>query len=118
MTNLRTQLLIIDPQNDFMDIEGAALPVQGANADMNRLAAFIDGARDKLDDIHVTLDSHHRVGIERPAMWRKADGSAVNRSRRSARRRSAPAPMSRAGRKSCRACWRTSMRWRPAGAIA
>jgi nicotinamidase/pyrazinamidase len=77
MTNLRTQLLIIDPQNDFMDIEGAALPVQGANADMNRLAAFIDGAQDKLDDIHVTLDSHHRVGIERPAMWRKADGSAV-----------------------------------------
>jgi nicotinamidase-related amidase len=70
-TNILTQLLIIDPQNDFMDIEGAALPVQGANADMNRLAAFIDGARDRLDGICVTLDSHHRIGIERPAQWRK-----------------------------------------------
>jgi nicotinamidase/pyrazinamidase len=76
-TNIRTQLLVIDPQNDFMDIDGAALPVLGANADMNRLAVFIDGARDQLDGIFVTLDSHHRVGIERPAMWRKADGSAM-----------------------------------------
>ena len=26
------QLLIVDPQNDFCDIAGAALPVTGANA--------------------------------------------------------------------------------------
>lgn len=76
MTN-RTQLLIIDPQNDFMDRPGAALPVQGAAADMQRLASFIDAARDRLDGICVTLDSHHSVGIERPALWRHGDGSAV-----------------------------------------
>ncbi|KAF1047415.1 hypothetical protein [Xylophilus sp.] len=38
---LRTHLLVIDPQNDFMDIAGAALPVAGARPDMARLAALI-----------------------------------------------------------------------------
>lgn len=73
----RTRLLVIDPQNDFMDIAGAALPVAGALADMQRLAAFVDGAGDRLAGIVVTLDSHHSVGIERPAFWRQGDGSAV-----------------------------------------
>jgi len=72
-----TQLLIIDPQNDFMDIGGAALPVKGAGADMARLAAFIDAAGSRIGQITVTLDSHHSVGIERPAMWATADGGAV-----------------------------------------
>jgi len=73
----KIQLLIIDPQNDFMDIPGAALPVQGASADMGRLASLVDRARTSISGITVTLDSHHSVGIERPAMWKKADGSAV-----------------------------------------
>jgi nicotinamidase-related amidase len=34
---VNTHLLIIDPQNDFMDQPGAALPVTGATADMERL---------------------------------------------------------------------------------
>jgi nicotinamidase-related amidase len=72
-----TQLLIIDPQNDFMDIPGAALPVVGASADMQRLADFIDRAGPQLADIAVTLDSHHNIGIERPAMWCTADGGEV-----------------------------------------
>ena len=38
----RLQLLVIDPQNDFMDIAGAALPVPGASADMGRLADLVD----------------------------------------------------------------------------
>lgn len=71
------QLLVIDPQNDFMDIPGAALPVAGAAADMARLARFIESAGDAISGITVTLDSHHSVGIERPAMWKKADGSDV-----------------------------------------
>ena len=36
-------LLVIDPQNDFLDIPGAALPVSGANADMQRLADWLMG---------------------------------------------------------------------------
>lgn len=73
----RHHLLIIDPQNDFMDVPGAALPVQGASADMRRLAGFIDAASACLGGITVTLDSHHSVGIERPALWRQGDGRPV-----------------------------------------
>lgn len=73
----RVHLLVIDPQNDFMDISGAALPVPGAAADMQRLAAFIDAAGNRIGEISVTLDTHHRVGIERPAMWRTAGGAGV-----------------------------------------
>jgi nicotinamidase-related amidase len=74
---VRNQLLIIDPQNDFMDIPGAALPVVGAARDMERLAHLIDAAGWRIDGITVTLDSHHSVGIERPGMWRTGDGGEV-----------------------------------------
>lgn len=73
----RNHLLLIDPQNDFMDIPGAALPVAGAAADMARLAGFIDAAGSRLAQLFVTLDSHHSVGIERPGFWRQGDGAAV-----------------------------------------
>lgn len=71
------QLLVIDPQNDFMDVPGAALPVQGASADMRRLAGLIEQAGSRISGITVTLDSHHSVGIERPALWKTADGGTV-----------------------------------------
>lgn len=77
MAARNVQLLIIDPQNDFMDRPGAALPVAGAMADMARLAAVIDAAGASISGITLTLDSHHSVGIERPAFWQKADGSDV-----------------------------------------
>jgi nicotinamidase-related amidase len=73
------QLLVIDPQHDFMDEPVAGMPdstlsVPGATADMVRLAAMVDRVGDKLDDIHVTLDSHHLVDVGHPTMWRAADG--------------------------------------------
>jgi nicotinamidase-related amidase len=71
------RLLVIDPQNDFLDIEGAALPVPGANADMARLAGFVDTLGARIDDIVVTLDSHASVGIERTTFWITASGDAV-----------------------------------------
>ena len=73
----RIRLLVIDPQNDFMDIPGAALPVPGANADMTRLAEFVDALQSRIDDLVVTLDSHASVGIERTTFWVGADGAAV-----------------------------------------
>ncbi|WP_395703568.1 cysteine hydrolase [Aquabacterium sp.] len=77
------QLLIIDPQNDFCDLPAGpqgtpALPVAGADADMQRLAAFIDQAGDALDEITVTLDSHHRLDIAHPTFWQTRDGGAVS----------------------------------------
>ena len=67
-------LLAIDPQNDFCDLPAAwhsrdphsgavtvpALPVPGAHADMQRLAAFIRAQGAGIDHITVTLDSHQR----------------------------------------------------------
>jgi nicotinamidase/pyrazinamidase len=93
--NSSTHLLIIDPQNDFCDLPPGycttdpltglqtqpALPVVGAHDDMLRLASFIRVASEKITDITLTLDSHHRVDIAHPTFWQKceggADGSAV-----------------------------------------
>ena len=74
----KVHLLVIDPQNDFMDIPGATLPVAGANADMVRLAALVDRIGTKLQNIHVTLDSHHLVDIAHPAFWRDQNGQSPN----------------------------------------
>ena len=74
MKALNMHLLVIDPQNDFMDKAGASLPVSGATEDMKRLAAFIGRAGHKLADIHVTLDSHHTIDVGHPGMWRDQVG--------------------------------------------
>lgn len=70
-------LLIIDPQNDFCDIPGAALPVTGAAADMQRLAKFMAATRAQLSELVVTLDSHAAVGIERTTFWVTGAGAPV-----------------------------------------
>lgn len=84
-----THLLIIDPQNDFCDLPDSLLPnaggeilkpalaVDGAHADMERLAAFIGKAAPALSNVTVTLDSHPFVAIERPTFWRDAAGQEV-----------------------------------------
>ncbi len=72
---MKVHLVIIDPQNDFMDSPGSALPVSGANEDMRRLAAMIERVGHKLDDIHVTLDSHRVIDVGHPGMWRDQDGN-------------------------------------------
>ena len=75
------QLLVIDPQNDFLDIPHAALPVPGANADMQRLADWLlahgQGHGQAVESITVTLDSHASVGIERTSFWQDAQGQGV-----------------------------------------
>ena len=73
----RYDLLIVDPQNDFMDIAGAALPVPGATADMERLARWLAVAYAQVDHVIVTLDSHANVGIERTSFWLDEWGSAL-----------------------------------------
>lgn len=86
-----TQLLIIDPQNDFCDLPddwcpmdvrsgqriAPALPVKGAHGDMQRLAQFIRRHEQQIDHITITLDSHQRYDVAHPSFWRKGDGSDV-----------------------------------------
>lgn len=80
-----TQLLLIDPQNDFCDLpadrcpSGAAptLPVPGAHADMQRIAQWLHQHSAHIDLITVTLDSHQVFDIAHPAFWQQAGGEAV-----------------------------------------
>ena len=60
-------LLIIDPQNDFVDPHGA-LAVKGADEDATRLSYWIEKAGDKIASIEVSLDSHQRLDISHP-LW-------------------------------------------------
>lgn len=69
------QLVVIDPQKDFMDDRDSNLPVPGANADMDRLAKMLDRVGRKIGDVHVTLDSHHLVDVGHPTMWQDAKGN-------------------------------------------
>jgi len=97
----RIELLIIDPNNDFCEkgpdvenIEGqritqtapknnnlahmpyqGSLYVPGADQDMIRLAAMIDRLGRKLNDIHVTLDSHHYFSIFHPIFLLDRNGN-------------------------------------------
>jgi nicotinamidase/pyrazinamidase len=71
---MRLAMLIIDPQNDFSDAPGAALPVPGANADAVRLAGALDRLSNHIAAIHVTLDTHQWVDISHPVFWRDGGG--------------------------------------------
>ena len=71
-------LLVIDPQNDFLDIAGAALPVPGANADMQRLADWLLAHLAQGQTLTVTLDSHASVGVERTSFWHDAQGQPLS----------------------------------------
>jgi nicotinamidase/pyrazinamidase len=71
---MQVELLIIDPQVDFCDPHGA-LSVPGADADITRLARMVRRLSPKLDDIHVTLDSHHFVDIAHPIFWKDSAGN-------------------------------------------
>jgi nicotinamidase-related amidase len=68
-----THLLVIDPQNDFCDPNGS-LYVRGADADMDRLALFVERMKKKLSAIHVTLDSHRKVDVSHPIWFQDSHG--------------------------------------------
>src|SRR5687768_3182540 len=70
---MNVHLVVIDPQNDFCNPNGS-LFVPGANEDVERLAAMVARLRDRLTDIHVTLDSHRKVDISHPMWWRDSRG--------------------------------------------
>ena len=103
---MNTTLLVIDPQIDFCDVEGAALPVPGADADMRRLSQLVERASGRLNDIIVTLDTHATVSIERTTFWKQGDGSPVGLHRRSRSKRYALASTHPVTHPGCRRFWR------------
>lgn len=70
---MNLQFLIIDPQNDFAHPHGS-LFVPGADQDSERLAKMIRRHLDKINDVHVTLDTHHFLDIAHPIFWTDSHG--------------------------------------------
>jgi nicotinamidase/pyrazinamidase len=72
MSNGKNILLIIDPQVDFHP--GGSLGIDGANEDSQRIADLIMKNINTLDEIYVTLDSHHRNHIAHAIFWENKAG--------------------------------------------
>lgn len=68
---MKNTLLIIDPQNDFCDLEKSSLPVTGSTNDLERVISFIKN--NSLSEIVVTLDSHNILDIAHPTFWLGGD---------------------------------------------
>jgi nicotinamidase/pyrazinamidase len=76
MKKKRIALLIIDAQYDFCHPDGA-LFVPGAENDVHRIAQLIASGGENIDQIFVTLDTHHAIDIAHPLFWKDAAGHAV-----------------------------------------
>ena len=70
-------LLIVDPQRDFIDMEKGALPVKNAAEDIKKIIRFIYDNMEKLSSIYVTLDTHRYDSIFHPIMWGDYNGKPV-----------------------------------------
>jgi len=71
---MSTALVIIDPQNCFMDVSGAPLPVSGATSDMKRLASFMLANQHLIKYVYMTVDTHSRDHISHANRWVNAVG--------------------------------------------
>jgi nicotinamidase-related amidase len=71
--NKKVAVFVIDPQNDFV-LPTGALSVPGAQKDMDRLADFLDRVDKKVDQMFVTLDSHHVFDIGHPSFYINGKG--------------------------------------------
>ena len=72
ISNGKNILFIIDPQIDFHP--GGSLGVPGAHEDSSRIADFIRRNIEQIDEIHVSLDSHHRIHIAHGVFWKNSEG--------------------------------------------
>lgn len=70
----KTLLLIIDPQNDFMEGIGS-LAVPGSKGDIERLTKFIYQKMDTITQIMCSTDTHSLAQIFHPCWWIDKDGN-------------------------------------------
>jgi len=74
--NEKVTLLLIDPQVDFHP--NGSLQVPGANEDSDRIVDMIISNMGSINEIFVTLDSHHPMHIAHPGFWENAAGESPN----------------------------------------
>lgn len=70
---LNVHVTIIDGQNDFVDPNGS-LYVKGGEQNIGRVAKMIERLTPKINDIHLTMDSHRKVDISHPMWWVDENG--------------------------------------------
>lgn len=73
---MQRTLIVIDAQIDFCDVPGAALPVNGAVKDVERISSLID--KDLFDSVFSSIDSHYSMDISHPKWWIDSNGNTVN----------------------------------------
>ena len=71
---MNVHLLIIDPQNDFCNLDGS-LYVPGADKDMRKLANFITNNNDIINKVSISLDCHPINHIGHPSFFVKKDST-------------------------------------------
>lgn len=71
----KSALIVIDAQNDFHDIPGAALAVPGSSKDTGRIADFVKKINPST--IFSSLDSHYSLDISHVAWWEQGNGQPV-----------------------------------------
>jgi len=69
---MKTLLVIIDMQNDFMEGIGS-LPVPGSIKDIKNLIEFINN--NKIDTIMCSLDTHEKMQIFHSCWWQDENGN-------------------------------------------
>lgn len=81
------KLLVIDAQNSFVlpSDEYRMLPgghldlcVDGAKEDMDNLAAMVKTHKKHINDIIATMDSHHKIHVASPIMFKDKHGNHPN----------------------------------------
>lgn len=70
-------LLIIDPQNDFVDTEGT-MYVPGAEQAVKNLCRWISVNRKNIHEIVVTQDTHRSYHIGHSAFWKETPSEFTN----------------------------------------
>lgn len=74
LAKLKLHLMLIDDQEDFVNPNGT-LFVKGADQNVRRVAKMVERLRDRIDDVHVTMDSHRLVDISHPLWWVDESGN-------------------------------------------
>ena len=74
---MKLHIIGIDLQNDFCQPDGKLSVPKALDAAIN-VANMIKRLENKIDDIHLTQDSHHEVHVAHPIYWKDSKGNHPN----------------------------------------